>query len=108
MKLHGGPRCCGRWGVYSGEVELRAEEAPTGRTVAVPNTRTVAVPPSVSGLPPRQQEVVVAKRPQLRQAAQQATEALRAPSRSSGLGPTQPGQQVQDQLLHSLNAAGSL
>lgn len=40
------------------------------------------------------------QRPQLCQSAQQAPEPLWSPSRSSALGPTNPGQQVQDQLLH--------
>lgn len=48
------------------------------------------------------------QRPQLRQSAQQAPEPLRSPSRSSALGPANPGQQVQDQLLHFFHAVGGL
>lgn len=48
------------------------------------------------------------QRPQLRQSAQQPPEPLRPPSRSSALGPANPGQQVQDQLLHFFHAVGGL
>lgn len=48
------------------------------------------------------------QRPQLCQSAQQASEPLRAPSRSSALGPANPGQQVQDQFLHFFHAVGGL
>lgn len=48
------------------------------------------------------------QRPQLSQSAQQAPEPLRSPSRSSALGPANPGQQVQDQLLHFFHAVGGL
>lgn len=50
--------------------------------------------PSVSRLL-SQGEVVVAKRAQLRQAAQQAAKALWSPSCSSTLGPAHPGQQIE-------------
>lgn len=58
---------------------------------------------SSSVLASYQNEVVVMKSLQLRQPAQQAAEALRPPL---GLAPTQPGQQVQDQLLHLLHTTG--
>lgn len=45
---------------------------------------------------------------QLRQSAQQVAEALRAPSRSSALGPAPPGQQVQDHFLQLLHAVRRL
>lgn len=48
------------------------------------------------------------ERPQLRQSAQQAPEPLWASPRSSGLGPTHPGEQVQDQLLHFFDTVGGL
>lgn len=55
-----------------------------------------------------QEEVIVMQRPQLRQSAQQTAKPLWSPSRSSTLGPANPGQQVQDQLLHFLHAVGGL
>lgn len=55
-----------------------------------------------------QEEVVVMQRPQLRQSAQQAAKPLRSPSRSSALGPANPGQQVQDQLLRFFHAVGGV
>lgn len=57
---------------------------------------------------PAQEEVVVMQRPQLCQSAQQAPKPLWSPSRSSTLGPTNLGQQVEDQLLHFFYAVGGL